>query len=120
MKSKSTLVLPAVSKLREKQTANIGVHFEFLMLGSVNVKCSEVFRTSEVKCSEVFRRGKLGRLFVCLFLMRCLIKGSSVKSVKTNYGNKHIGSLRVHALFWGALCPSKSGLMNKHISRDIP
>jgi hypothetical protein len=25
------------------------------------------------------------------------------------------GSFRVNALFLGALCPSKSGLMNKHI-----
>jgi hypothetical protein len=29
------------------------------------------------------------------------------------------GSLRVNALFLGALCPSKSGLMNKHIVKHI-
>jgi len=29
------------------------------------------------------------------------------------------GSLRVDALFLGALCPSKSGLMNKHIVKHI-
>ena len=32
---------------------------------------------------------------------------------------KHIVGLRVIALFLGALCPSKSGLMNKHIVKHI-
>ena len=32
--------------------------------------------------------------------------------------NKHI-VIRVNALFLGALCPSKSGLMNKHIVKHI-
>ena len=33
-------------------TANLGVHLEFLMLGSVKVKCSEVFQ--RLKCCGPF------------------------------------------------------------------
>jgi len=50
------------------------VHFEFLMLGSVGL----VWFGVNVKCSEVFRSVTSGgqvRQAVCLFLMRCLIKG---------------------------------------------
>ena len=54
--------------------ANIGVHFEFLVLGAVKVKCSEVFvkhigsltvKARPPMLAQTRLRGKLGRPFVC-------------------------------------------------------
>jgi hypothetical protein len=43
-------------------------------------------------------------------------KVSKVSILYLGFGTLQFsGSLRVNDPFWGALCPSKSGLMNKHI-----
>ena len=80
------------------------------MLGTVKVKCSEVIKLSVSNAVSNKRLKYLGCRWICK---------TELAGHRLNPRFRGVNPKLVNALFWGALCPSKSGLMNKHIVKHI-